>query len=196
MRAAKMAGLTEIPATIVEFDDRDMMEVSLLENIQRENLTVMEEARAYQQLIDRLNYTQEDVAVRIGKSRAHVTNVLRLLKLPPEVLRMVSEEKLSFGHARALINIEDEARQIALAERAVKEGLSVRQVEELAKEAKVNVKTPVKKTSDPYLEDVRRIMENKLSTSVKVDGKHITITYRNNEDLNRILEILNCLEGQ
>ena len=81
-------------------------------------------------------------------------------------------------------------------QRAVKEGLSVRQVEELAKEAKVNAKTPVKKTSDPYLEDVRRIMENKLSTSVRVDNKHITITYRNNEDLNRILEILNCLEGQ
>lgn len=194
-RASKLAGLKEIPATIVEFDDKQMMEISILENIQREDLNIVEEAKAYQQLQEKLNYTQEELSKRIGKSRAHVTNVLRILKLPNEVILLLTDGKINFGHARALITMEDEEAQIELANRAAKEGLSVREVEKLSKGTKKPSK-PVVKEADPYLEDVRRTIESKLNTSVSLDKKHIVIDYNGTEDLNRILEAINCLEGE
>lgn len=192
VRASKIAGKTTVPAIIVEFDDQKMMEVSLLENIQRENLSAIEEAEAYHNLITKLGYTQEQLAERIGKSRAQVANMLRLLKLPSEIRILVNEEKLSYGHARCLVSVEDEDYAIELAHRVVKEGMSVRGLENLLKEKPVKVKKEVEK--DPNLENVRNIMERKFGTSIEVSKHKISISYKNVEDLNRILEMMDCLE--
>ena len=192
LRASKLASKTTIPAIVVEFDDKKMMEVSLLENIQRENLSAIEEAEAYHNLIEKLGYTQEQLAERIGKSRAQVTNMLRLLKLPTEIRELVNEDKLSYGHARCLVAIEDEDYAIELANKVVKEGISVRGLENLLKE---KPKKPEKvEEKDPNLENVRNIMERRFGTSINV-GKHkITIAYKDDKDLNRILEMMDCLE--
>lgn len=196
LRASKLAGKTDIPAIVIEVDDKDMMEYALLENVQREDLNIVEEALGYEQLIKKLKYTQEQLSKRIGKSRAHITNVLRILKLPQEVLDLLKAEKISFGHARALININDEDRQIELAKKAANDGLSVRDIEKLSSVAKGNgaSKKPVKKATDPYLDDVRRSIESVLTTSVEVDKKKIVINYHGTDDLNRILEIMGCIE--
>ncbi len=194
LRASKLAGKKDIPAIVLDVDDQGMMELSILENIQRSDLNIVEEAQGYEQLIKKIGYTQEELSKRIGKSRAHITNVLRILKLPQEVLELLSKEKLTFGHARALINIADESKQIELAKKVVSEGLSVRDIEKMAQSAKGVEPKPKKKDSDPYIENVRRMIETRLSTSVQVDKKKIVINYKNNEDLNRILEIMDCLE--
>lgn len=195
LRASKMAGKKEIPAIIVEVNDQDMMEYALLENVQREDLNIIEEAQGYDQLIKKLKYTQEELSKRIGKSRAHITNTLRILKLPQEILDLLSRDRLTFGHARALINIDDEDKQIELAKKAASEGLSVRDVEKLANQAKdTNKKVPPKKKTDPYLEDIRKAMEASLSTNVEVNKKKIIINYSDVDDLNRILEILGFIE--
>ena len=192
LRASKLAGLNEIPCIVVEIDDKGMMEVSLLENIQREDLNIVEEARGYNQLIDKLDYTQEDLASRVGKSRSHITNILRILKLPNSILNLLEENKITFGHARALLNVENKDYQEELAKKIVKEGLSVRQVESLSK---IKPKTKNGKLTNPYLEDVRKTLERKYSTSVKLTNKTITISYKGNDDLNRILELMDALEN-
>lgn len=192
LRASKLAGLKEIPAITLEFNDTEMMEISLLENIQREDLSAIEEAEAYQKLIENLGYTQEELAKRISKSRSYVTNTMRLLKLPSEVKQMVQANEISYGHARALINIEDEDEQIELAKKTVKEGLTVRAIEKLSQK-----KTPTKKKEvqkDPYLEDVRLRLEKKFNTSIEVDPNKMVIHYTNTDDLNRILEMMQALE--
>ncbi len=191
LRACKIADKRTIPAIIVAIDDSQMMEISLLENIQREDLSAIEEAEAYDQLIKRLGYTQEDLAKRIGKSRVHVTNMLRLLKLPPEIKDMVTSGKLSYGQARTLLAVDDEMTAIDLAKKAAKEGLTVRQLE------KMTTAKPVKKAEpepDIYLENVRTIMERKLNTKVEVTKHKISITYTDDDDLNRILEVIDCLD--
>ena len=168
------------------------MEISLLENIQRENLTAIEEAEAYENLIEKLDYTQEELAERIGKSRPHITNMLRLLKLPFEIREMIAKEQLSFGHARCLITIEDQNQAIDIAKKCIKEGWSVRQLEKYIK--KLNSKPKIKKIEEenPYLENVRCIMEKRLNTGVEVSKNHITINYNSIDDLNRILEKIVC----
>ena len=191
LRAAKMAGLEEVPAIVVEMDDRQMMEISLLENIQREDLTVIEEANGYDQLMKKLGYTQEDLSKRVGKSRSHVTNILRMLKLPVSLQKMVNEGKISFGHARALLNVESEEEQEAIARRVVKEGLSVREVEKLAQKKK---RSPQVREENPFLKDVENTLARKYGTAVEVSQKAITIRYNGTEDLNRILEIMDALE--
>lgn len=191
LRAAKLAGLTTIPAIVISVDDRKMMEISLLENIQRENLTAIEEAEAYRNLLEKLDYTQEKLAQRIGKSRAQVTNMLRLLKLPTAIRDLVNNEQLTYGHARALLAVNDEDRAIVLAQKAVREGMSVRMLEEAIKVKKTKKK--LKKELDPNLENVRLTMERKLGTGVNLKKHQIVISYRDNRDLNRILEILDCL---
>lgn len=191
LRAAKLAGIEEIPAIIVEIDDKEMMEISLLENIQRKDLNIIEEARGYDQLIKKLNYTQEDLANRLSKSRSHITNILRILKLPNNIIKLLEESKISFGHARALLNIEDKEYQELLANKIIKEGLSVREIEALVKKKpnKNNIKI-----INPYLEDVRKNLERKYGTGVKITNKTITISYKDNEDLNRILELMDVIE--
>lgn len=192
LKASKIAGKDNIPAIILDFDDKQMMEISLLENIQREDLNIIEEAEGYNKLIQNLNYTQEQLADRLGKSRAYVTNVLRLLKLPQDVLKLVEENKLTMGHVRPLITLpEEKIREIAT--KAVKEGLSVRQVEQLATDKKEPNK-PTKKESNPFIKDAQKNLTAKFSTKVKITDNSINISYHNTDELNRILEILGVVE--
>ena len=194
LRASKLAGLKEIPAIIKDFDDKAMMEISLLENIQRKDLTPIEEATAYEKLIKKFNYTQEQLAKRIGKSRANVTNLLRLLTLPFEVQKLVNNGKLSYGQARTLLALDSEDKIINLANRCVKEGLSVRELESITKKPTSKTKPKNPKKKDPFIEDVRERMEKKLSTKVEISDKAITIRYNNTKDLNRILDKLGMIE--
>jgi len=196
LRAAKLAGLKKIPAIIVEFDDRQMMEISLLENIQRENLTPIEEAKAYDQLIKKLKYTQEELSKHLGKSRANIANMLRLLSLPGEVQELVNEGKLSYGQARTLLSLEDEESMIELAERTVKEGLSVRELESITAVNKKKKPEKKKKAAkrDPFTEDVVNRLQKKFATKVEIKNKSIIIRYTDTEDLNRLLDIMNVIE--
>ena len=195
LRASKLANKKEIPAIIVDFNDKQMMEISLLENIQRKDLSPIEEASAYNQLIRKLNYTQDELAKRIGKSRANVTNLLRLLNLPDEVKKLVNDNKLSYGQARTLLSLDGESKMIDMAKKAVKQGLSVRQLERLCNEdtsVEVKKKKPVRK--DPFIRDVEERLQRKFSTKVEINKKDISIQYNDIEDLNRILEIMKVIE--
>lgn len=194
LRASKLADKKTIPALIVEFDDRQMMEISLLENIQRKDLTAIEIAKAYRQLMDKLGYTQDDLAKRIGKSRANVANMLRLLTLPEEVRTMVNEGKLSYGQARTLLSLEDEDRIVELARQCVKQGLSVRQLEKLCSAKKKEPTKTEEKAPDPFTRDVEDRLRKKFGTRVEIKNKSISISYTDIEDLNRILEIMEVIE--
>ena len=179
----------------MEFDDAQMMEIALLENIQREDLNAIEEALGYEKIIARLNYTQEELAKRIGKSREHVANMLRLLKLPQTVQQHVVDGKLSMGHVRALLSLKDPQRMEEVAEKAIALHLSVRAVETLVK----NINQPkeeVKKEKDIHLQAVEKKLQRKFQTKVKIDQRHIAITYVDQDDLNRILELLNALDEE
>ena len=197
LRASKLAGLKEIPAIIVEFNDQQMMEISLLENIQREDLNVIEEALALANLIEKLGYTQEQLAKQIGKSREYVTNTLRLLKLPEKVQQYVVNKKLTMGHARALLALEDKEDILLVAKQTINEKLSVRAVEKLVKDVK-NPYVNKKKKEDKITayEGVIKLIQEKLQTKVVVDDTQINIKYQGVEDLNRILEILGLLEEE
>lgn len=192
-RASKMANLEKIPAIVVDFDDQQMMEVALLENVQREDLNVIEEAKAYEQLIQRLNYTQEQLAHRIGKSREHITNTLRLLRLPEEVQEKVTSKQLSMGHARALLGLKDEELMKKIAKQTIQQGLSVRKVEQLVK-AQSQKKEEPKQEESVFVKDAKRKLEEYFQTSVHIGTHNISIHYENEEDLNRILELLNLVE--
>ena len=194
LRASKLAGLKNIPAIIVDFNDQQMMEISLLENIQRKDLTPIEQANAYNQLIEKLNYTQDQLAKRIGKSRSNVTNLLRLLNLPPEVQKLVNNGKLSYGHARALLSLSDEDKMIKLAKESIAQDLSVRQLEKLCSPATRSKKPATTKKKDLFVEDVENRLSRKYGTKVEIQNKSIVIKYNNTEDLNRILEIMNVIE--
>ncbi|MBQ1827480.1 MAG: ParB/RepB/Spo0J family partition protein [Erysipelotrichaceae bacterium] len=191
LRASRIAGLTEIPAIIMDLDDLQVSEVTLLENIQRSDLNAIEEASGYRALIQQHGYTQEDLARRIGKSREHIANSMRLLRLPEEIQKMVSDHRLSMGHVRPLITLESEARMLEIAHKAIDQQLSVRQVEQLVK-AKPAVKK--KKAEDPQLKDLQKQLQQKFSTKVTLSDSAITIAYDGTADLNRILEILGIIE--
>lgn len=193
LRASKLAGMQDIPAIIVDFDDQEMMEIALLENIQREDLNVIEEAKAYEKLIQRLNYTQEQLAHRVGKSREHITNMLRLLKLPEDVQDYVVNKQLSMGHVRALLGLKTEASMRKVAKQAIEQGLSVRKVEQIVKDT--NHKKPQEKPKeDIFIKAAKEKLQEYFQTSVSVSKNAISIHYENKEDLNRILEILNLVE--
>lgn len=193
LRASKMAGLSTVPAIILDFNDDSMMEVALLENIQRENLNVIEEANGYKTLMDRMGYTQEALADRVGKSRVHVANTIRLLRLPSSVQQLVAENQLSMGHVRPLITIDDEGLVYDIAMKIVDEGLSVRDVEKLTKSTKEPKVTQPKEKNHNLLY-VEEIMENYLQTKVVVKSNSITISYEDTKDLNRILDKIGCIE--
>lgn len=194
-RASKLAKLEQIPAIVVDFTDEQMMEISLIENIQREDLNVIEEATAYQQMIEKFGYTQEKLANKVSKSRAHVANLLRLLKLPNEVIEMVANDKLSMGHVRPLITLEDDDEIIELAKQIVKDGLSVRDVEALAKkERHTHRKIKIKRRPDETYRYPIELLVRKLETKVDITKHKITISFDDDEDLNRILEIMGALE--
>ncbi len=198
-RAARMAGLAEVPVLVIEADDRKVMELSLIENLQREDLNPMEEAAGYQRLMQEFGLTQEEAAQRVGKSRPAVANALRLLRLPEPIQAMVEDGRLSAGHARALAAVENAERQQALAERVAEDGLSVRQTEQLVK--KLNQPAPAEKQppkSDPLSVDYAAVaakeLGDKLGRRVKiVTGKRkgrLELEYYGVDDLNDLLEAL------
>ena len=193
LRASKIAGLKTIPAIIRQLSDEKMAEISLLENLQRENLNSLEEAKAYKSLIDKLHLTQEELAKKVSKSRSHITNMLGLLRLPNEVQDMVMDNKITMGHARALSKIDDEEEVIKMANEVVDSKLTVRDIETKTEEApkKVKVTRHPKHTEYDYVQD---LMREKLDTKVKIKDKKIEISFNNEADLNRILEILNIKE--
>lgn len=194
LRASRMAGLAEIPAILVDFTDQEMMEIALLENIQREDLNVIEEAKAYEKLIQSYSYTQEQLARRVGKSREHITNTMRLLKLPADVQELAVEKKLSMGHIRALLGLKDEEAMRSIARQAISQGLSVRKVEQLVKEHTRRV--PAVPEENLYLKDAQRQLEDFFQTPVKIGPSSITIRYTGDGDLTRILELLGQIEEQ
>ncbi len=195
LRASKLAGLTEIPAMIVDFDDTQMMEIALLENIQRENLNAIEEAQALSNLLSKLSYTQEELAKRVGKSREYVANMLRLLKLPKIIQEYVVNKQLSMGHVRALLGLSSEETMILVAKKAIQEKMSVRAVEAYTKQLNEPV-VKVVKAKDHTYDGVMNLMQNKLQTQVKIEKQKITISFSDTNDLNRILEIMDCLEEE
>lgn len=194
LRASKIAGLETIPAILMEFDDQQMMEIALLENIQREDLNAIEEAQGYEKLIKKLGYTQEELAKRIGKSREHVANMLRLLKLPKTVQQYVVDGLLSMGHVRALLSLKDDALMEDIAKKAIESHLSVRAVEALVKNMNEPHEEKEKKERDINLDQVEQRLQSRFGTKVKVSDKQIVIKYHGNEDLNRLLEMIGGLE--
>lgn len=196
VKASILAGLEEIPAIIRDFNDTEMMEIALLENLQRENLNAVEEATAYKKLIETLALTQEELAKRLGKSRSHITNMLGLLSLPEDIQQQISERKITMGHARVLSKLDNNVQQKELANKIVEEGLSVRQLESLTTsteqyERTNKIKRPSHVTNEyQYIQDE---MCEKLGTKVKVKNNKIEISFVNASDLNRILEVMNII---
>ena len=191
-RASKKAGLTTIPAIIEDFSDDEMMQISLLENLQREDLTAIEEAKAYKSIIDASNITQDELAKRVGKSRSHITNMLGLLKLPSSVQDLVLYNKISMGHARVLSKLEDIDKINELADQVMRQDLSVRELEEISSNSDIKKASPVvRKPKDTTYDLLESKLKEKLGTKVKITDKKITISFENIQDLNRILEIMN-----
>ncbi len=191
VKAAGIAGLTTIPSIIRDFSDEQMMQIALLENLQREDLTAIEEASAYKAIIEALQITQDDLSKKIGKSRSHVTNMLGLLKLPNIVQDMILKGSLTMGHARVLSKLENLQQIIDLANKVVKDEISVRELEKLVDtnyERKIKVKNNEKSSELKYVE---MVMNEKLGSKVILTKSKIQISYDSINDLNRILEILN-----
>lgn len=198
-RAAKMAGLKEVPVIIRDYSEQKIMEISLIENIQRENLNPIEEALAYKRLLTEFHLKQDEVAEKVSKSRAAVTNSIRLLKLSEEVQQMLKDDMISTGHARALLAIDNAENQYAIAQRIFDEKLSVRDVEKIVKNLSKPPKLLKKNTQNETMEVVYQDIENKLkerlSTKVSITSKgdgagKIEIEFYNNEDLDRLLDMI------
>ncbi len=192
-KAAKIAGLEKIPAIVKDFNDQEMMEIALLENIQREDLNPIEEANAYQKIIELSGMTQEEFAKKFGKSRSHVTNMLGLLSLPESVKELVEKKEISMGHARALSKLEDDNKIKELANKVVKNHMSVRDLE---KEISLE-EIPKKQHQDRMVDKTsmrstiyERLMREKVGTKVKIKKQKIEIPFDSEKDLERILEIL------
>ena len=192
-RAARMAGLSEVPAMVREMNDGEVMELALIENLQREDLTPLEEARGYQTLLEKYELTQEEVAKTVGKSRPAVTNAMRLLGLPQEIQDMVERGELSAGHGRALLAFADEELMVAVARKAAAEGLSVRQLEKLAKKAaqeSSGKETPVVSRCT-YFDEVELSLHEHLGRKVRVAGNGkkgvLQIEFYGEEDLQRLM---------
>ena len=199
-RASKLAKKTEIPAIIREFNEEQMMEVAVLENLQREDLTPLEEAQAYQMLMDKLSLTQAQVASRLGKSRPYIANYLRLLGLPKMIKEFLNTGKLSMGQARTILGLKDKTKLVPLAQRAVEQNLTVRQLEEIVTQTNGTAKKKEERRTQRkpiYIREAESQLQSKFGTKVAVAqsrkkgaGK-IEIPYTSNEDFTRILELLN-----
>ena len=194
VKASKIAGLNEIPAIIRDFTDEEMMEIALLENLQRENLNPMEESRAYKKLIETLNITQEELAKKLGKSRSHITNMIGLQNLPTSIQTMISDNKMSMGHARVLSKLENKDQQQELAEKITTEGLSVRELENITQSTESFARSHQIKRHSQSANEYQYLEEElceKLGTKVKIKSNKIEISFVNGNDLNRLLEIMN-----
>lgn len=199
LRASKLAGLTQIPAYVRDANDQQMLEMALIENIQRENLNAIEVALSFQRMLDECNLKQEQLGERVGKNRTTVTNYLRLLKLPPAIQISIRDQKISMGHARALINVEQEEKQLFIHQEIIDKGLSVRKVEELVRSinsVEVKPKFQLKSKAVPFeYQKLQKDLASKFATKVKLkvgdNGKGaIEIPFMSDDDLNRILELL------
>ena len=195
-RAARIVGLKEVPCIVKELTDEENMLLAIIENMQREDLNPIEEAAAYESLVKKLGYTQEKLAERVGKSREYCANMMRLLKLPSEVQQLVIEKKLTNGHVRPLLSLEDDGAIYDAAMKIVHDKMSVREVEKYVHELNGTEKKAVKpeKKKDPMIRDIENRMSSKLGTQVEINSKKITISFSDTDDLNRILEELGCLE--
>lgn len=198
-RAAKLAGLETIPAITYNYNDNQMMEVALIENIQREDLTVIEEAKSYQMMIDKLAMTQAELAKKVGKSRSHITNTLSLLKLSETVINQIDEQKITMGHAKVLVSLGDEAEVNTIVDEIINNKLSVRETEKVVKNLKdeklpnLKTKTAKKRVKENNNSKIEQLMEEKLKTKVRVNGSDkgtIEINFKSEEDLERLLELL------
>ena len=196
-RASKLAGLTEIPAIVLDRDDKKAAQIALIENIQREDLNPLEEAMAYKALAEEYDMTQEELSQKVGKSRSAIANTLRLLDLPDEILTLVASKELSAGHARTLLGVHDRDNMILLAQKAVEEDLSVRVLEELVKKFNKPQKPVEEEEKLPLVDYFRELeirVQSQLGRKVKIDGKGrkktITLSYEDNEDLDDILKLL------
>lgn len=194
-RAAEMAGLDEVPVVVMSGDDLEVAKVSLIENVQRKDLNPVEEALAYQALIDRFGLTQEQVATQAGKNRSTITNMLRLLELPEEVLALLKDGKLSMGHARALLGLEDAGEMVRLAEKTVEKEYSVREVERLVRLANQRKEEP-EKTPEPdqktvYMKDLETRLMQQMGRRVRIHQtarkKTVELTYEDEDDLEELL---------
>ena len=196
-RASRLAGRETIPAIIRAFTDEQMMEIALLENLQRENLSAIEEAIAYRSMLEKLNLTQDELSKKVGKSRSHITNIIGLLRLPKEIQQMIIQQEITMGHARVISKLESEDEMLKLAHQIIEQKLPVRDVElisnnpEMLKKVKMERKNCNNYSEYKYVEDMLR---ERLDTRVKIKEKKIEINFSNVNDLNRILEILNIKE--
>ena len=191
VKASRLAGRDKVPAIIKDFTDDEMMNISLLENLQRENLTAIEEAKAYKSIIEKMNITQDELSKKVGKSRSHITNMLGLLRLPKSVQDLVLYNKISMGHARVLSKIEDPAQVEELADKIISEGLSVRDIEGEASKNEYKKTVVNKKRSNDEYKYLEEELKEKLGTKVKIASNKLTISFNTVQDLNRILEIMN-----
>lgn len=195
-RAAKKLGHTTIPAIIKEYTDGEVMEIALIENLQREDLNPIEEAAAYKQLMEEFGLTQDELSKKIGKSRSLIANSIRLLNLPAEIQEFLEKGAITTGHARSLLSLDDKGMQMELAKRIIEEGLTVRDIEKIVKKAAVEKDKKTKKapeTKDPLLLDIEERLKMVLGTQVRIkNGRNkgkIEIEYYSGEDLERIIEI-------
>ncbi|MCH4825579.1 ParB/RepB/Spo0J family partition protein [Planococcus halocryophilus] len=194
-RAAKLVKLKKVPAIIKDLSDQQMMELAILENLQREDLTPIEEAEAYQKLMEALSLTQEQLAFRLGKSRPHIANHIRLLSLPENVRKLISDKELSMGHGRTLLGLRSKKLIPETAEKVVKENLNVRQLENLVQRLNENVpRETIEKKKDIFIEEKQSELRDRFGTKVQIKknknkGK-IEIEFFSEDDLERILELL------
>ena len=196
-RASQLAGKETIPAIIRDFTDEQMMEIAVLENLQRENLNPIEEAEAYKNLMQTLNLNQEQLAKKVGKSRSHITNILGILNLPESIKDLIITNKITMGHARVLSKLEYKEKIETLAAKTINDNLSVRQLEQLSSnnneyERKNKIAKQHKEKTNEEI-DLEKQLSEYFGTKVKLNNKKIEISYENDNDLNRILEIMNYI---
>ena len=192
VKASRLAGLKTIPAIVKEFTDEEMMQIALLENIQREDLSAIEEAEAYDNLVKSLHISQEELAKRIGKSRSHVTNMIGLLKLPSNVKKDIMDGLISMGHARCLSKLEDSETILDLAQKIKDNHMSVRELESIVSNPDYKKKNPtVVRNNYKEYGYVEEVMSEKIGNKVKIQNKKIVISFNSERDLERILDILN-----
>ena len=195
-RAAKMVGLKEVPAIVMDLTEKQVLEISLIENIQRQDLNPIEEALAYKKLLSDFNLTQEELSKRIGKSRTAITNTIRLINLDSRVQQYVIDGIISEGHGRALLSLEDSELQYIYSQKVIDEKLSVRELEKLIRNASLkSEKNKKNEQLNPYYKDIRDRLQNYFGTKVNLSSKKnkgkIEIEYYSQEDLERILDIIN-----
>lgn len=197
-RAAKMAGLKDVPAIVMDLSEKSVLEISLIENIQRQDLNPIEEASAYKKLLDEFSLTQDDLSKRIGKSRTAITNTIRLMNLDVRVQQYIIEGIITEGHGRTLLGIKDKDLQYELSQKAIDERLSVRELERVVKrilDGKTTEKKEVTNELNPYYKEIKNQLQTYFGTKVNISNKNnkgkIEIEYYSEDDLQRILDIIN-----